>query len=193
MSENQFYPFEEFKLMYDSAEKVTDRRIDLNKFNYSICTAIFLAIAFLWNWSLTNTKYTFAGIFVVMLFSGMAVIFTFYWIRQIKDYKLLNSAKFKVMNAMAKEVFFKSDEKIQVSSFEPFQKEWEYLEEMQALEFSENGNRGLRVLKSNNLEFFIPQAFRLVYILLFLLSFFSLCLNFSKFVTGIKSILFFEW
>jgi hypothetical protein len=185
------YPFEELKLMYDSAEKVTDRRIDLNKFNYSICTAVFLAIAFLWNWSLSNAKFTFAGIFVVMVFSGMAVVFTFYWIRQIKDYKQLNHAKFLVINAMAKNVYFKGEDKKVIESFEPFQKEWGYLKNMEALE----GNSldvGSETMKASNLEFFIPKAFRIIFCLLFLLSFSSIVFNLSKFFTSFKGVLFVE-
>lgn len=75
---NDNYSFEELKLVYESAEKVTDRRISLNKFNYSICTAVFLAIAFIWNWALTNPKYAYAGILIALVLSIIATIFTFW-------------------------------------------------------------------------------------------------------------------
>lgn len=39
------YSFEEFKLIYESAEKVTDRRLQTNRWNYVICIAISSAIA----------------------------------------------------------------------------------------------------------------------------------------------------
>lgn len=50
------HSFDEFKLYYDSTEKVTDRRLDTNRWNYSICIAILVAIATITNWSLTNSK-----------------------------------------------------------------------------------------------------------------------------------------
>ena len=50
------HSFDKFKLYYDSTEKVTDRRLDTNRWNYSICIAILVAIATITNWSLTNSK-----------------------------------------------------------------------------------------------------------------------------------------
>ena len=87
---------------------------------------------------------------------------------------------------MAKDIYFKGDDKNNINSFEPFQKEWEFLQEMQALDGKP------KVLKSSNIEYFIPKAFRFVYILLFLLSFFSILFNFSKFITAFQSVLFVE-
>jgi len=39
------FSFDEFKLYYDSTEKVTDRRLETNRWNYSICVAILVAVA----------------------------------------------------------------------------------------------------------------------------------------------------
>lgn len=182
------YSFDEFKLMYDSAEKVTDRRIALNKFNYSICTAIFLAIAFLWNWSLTNAEYNYAGIFIVMIISIIASIFTFYWIRQIKDYKSLNNAKFNVINQMSTNLFFPSESsEIKIDSFEPFSKEWEELKQLSALQ--EQKRFKMIALKSSNLEYFIPKAFRIIFLTLSVLSLLAVILNFGDFTDSIKGIL----
>ena len=182
------YSFEEFKLIYDSAEKVTDRRIALNKFNYSICTAIFLSIAFLWNWSLTNAEYDLAGVFMVMILSIIASIFTFYWIRQIKDYKSLNNAKFNVINGMSENLFFPNESgDIKIDSFEPFKKEWEELKVLSALQ--EKKKFRIIALKSSNLEYFIPKAFRVIFITMSLFSFLSVALNFGEFVESIRRIL----
>ena len=51
------YSFEEFQLYYESTEKVTDRRQNGNKLNYSICVAVLLAIAYIWNWSIDHPKH----------------------------------------------------------------------------------------------------------------------------------------
>lgn len=54
--------FDEFKLYYDSTEKVTDRRLETNRWNYSICIAMLVAIAIITNWSLTNPTLTWIGL-----------------------------------------------------------------------------------------------------------------------------------
>ncbi len=182
------FSFEEFKLMYGSAEKVTDRRIALNKFNYSICTAIFLAIAFIWNWSLTNSKYSYTGLFIALVLSIIATIFTFYWIRQIKDYKSLNVAKFNVINEMSKNLAFPNELDIEIASYEPFTKEWSQLETLKAVQ--EKNMFKIQALKSSNLEYFIPNAFRIIFIALSLFSLIAISWNYCKFIGSLKEILF---
>ena len=187
-SNNKKYSFDEFKLIYESAEKVTDRRIALNKFNYSISTAIFLAITFLWKWSLTNPKYYFTGIFIVFILSLIALIFTFYWIRQLKDYKSLNTSKFNVINQMAKSLYFSSESYYdKVVSFEPFSKEWDEMKKLSALQEKKRFN--IIALKSSNLEYFIPKAFRVIFIFLSVLSIFMIIINFYDFIQSLKEIL----
>lgn len=182
------YSFDEFKLIHDSAERVTDRRISLNKFNYSICTALFLAIAFIWNWALTNAKYDYAGIFIALVLAIIATIFTFHWIRQIKDYKSLNTAKFQVMNEMSQRLAFSSDDlKMKIKSFEPFLKEWEALKELSAVQ--EEKKFKITALKSSNLEYFIPRAFRAIFVILAFLSLIAVFSNLSQFLEAIKGIL----
>ena len=182
------FSFEEFKLLYESAEKVTDRRVSMNKYNYSICTAIFLAITFLWNWSLTNAEYAYGGIFVVVLLSGIATVFTFYWLAQIKDFKALNNAKFSVLNEMSKNLFFQSnDNEIKIESYEPFKKEWDKLLALSALQ--EKSQFKIIALKSSNMEYFIPNAFRGLYIMLFFISLITVMINLGDFSEAVKGIL----
>lgn len=59
------HAFEEFKLFYESAEKVTDRRLSANRWNYSICTAILIAIAGILNWGLSKTSF-----FLISIYCG---------------------------------------------------------------------------------------------------------------------------
>jgi len=186
--ESKNYSFDEFKLMYDSAEKVTDRRIALNKFNYSICTAIFLAIAFLWNWSLTNDDYDVAGIIVAMIMSLIASVFTFYWIQQIKDYKSLNNAKFNVINGMSQKLYFPNESnKEKIESYEPFAKEWEELKSLSAVQKKKKFR--IIALKSSNLEYFIPKAFRLIFLVTALFSLTTIILILGGFYASVKEIL----
>ena len=100
------HSFDEFKLYYESTEKVTDRRLENNKWNYSICVGIILAIAYIWNWSVFNSAYTFIGSTIALILSFMASLFSYLWIDQIRDFKSLNTAKFEVLNEVAPNLFF---------------------------------------------------------------------------------------
>ena len=53
--------FEEFKLYYESTEKVTERRLSANTWNYSICIAIIVAIAGIVKWSTGNRSFSTLG------------------------------------------------------------------------------------------------------------------------------------
>jgi hypothetical protein len=43
--------FDEFKLYYESTEKVTNRRLSANTWNYSICIGMIVAMAGIIKWS----------------------------------------------------------------------------------------------------------------------------------------------
>lgn len=154
---NSRHSFDEFKLYYESTEKVTDRRLDTNRWNYSICIAILVAIATITNWSLTNTRLLWVGLAADVLLSLMAILFCGLWIGQIRDFKNLNNAKFTVLNEMAPSVDFDAANPGAITSFCPFDKEWKKLSELSALQ--EVGRSNLIALKSSNIEYFIPKAF----------------------------------
>lgn len=155
------YSFDEFKLYYDSTEKVTDRRLDINRWNYSICIAILIAIATITNWSLTNTKLLWVGLTADVLLCLMAILFCALWIGQIRDFKNLNNAKFSVLNEMAPKVEFDASNPGAIVSFCPFQKEWKKLTELSAVQ--EVGSSNLIALKSSNIEYLIPKAFAVLF------------------------------
>lgn len=151
-------PFVEFKLMYESAEKVTDRRLETNRWNYSICVAILIAVGVLTNWSISNRSFLWIGILGSILLCLVAIFFCMLWILQIRDFKKLNKAKFDVLNEMAKNLEFGVDYPGTVTSFQPFDKEWDKLKQMDALVQVENSD--LIALKSSNIEFYTPRAFQ---------------------------------
>ena len=67
------HSFEEFKLYYDSTEKVTDRRLDTNRWNYSICIGMLVAGAIITNWSITNPLLLWVGLAADVVLSLMAI------------------------------------------------------------------------------------------------------------------------
>jgi hypothetical protein len=154
--------FDEFKLYYDSTEKVTDRRLETNRWNYSICIAMLVAIATITNWSLSNPSLVWVGLTADALLGIMAILFCALWIGQIRDFKNLNNAKFALLNEMAPNVDFDIEHPGTVISFCPFDKEWKRLKVQQALQ--DDGRSNIIALKSSNVEYFIPKAFGLLFV-----------------------------
>jgi hypothetical protein len=75
---NEKLSFEEFKLYYESTEKVTDRRLSANTWNYSICIAIIVAIAGIVKWSTGNPSFFYVGLTAVFMLCVMATLFALY-------------------------------------------------------------------------------------------------------------------
>ncbi len=178
------YSFEEYKLVYDSAEKVTDRRLSNNKTNYSISIAILVAIAVTWKWTIDKPDYFFCGIILVLIFAGFATVFCSLWIGQITDFKKLNQAKFEVINQMAPNLDFESNE---VKSYEPFDKEWKNLTEIKAIQTKSRNN--IIALKSTNAEYFIPKAFRVIFLIILFGSLLTIIFNIEATWDGIMLLL----
>ena len=158
---NKKLSFDEFKLFYESTEKVTDRRLETNRWNYSICVAILTAIAAIAVWSLKDAKALAVGATAIALLCSVAIFFCALWIGQIRDFKKLNNAKFAVLNDMAPKIEFDLDHPGLIESYCPFEKEWKKLQEIDAL--GEVGKSQIVVLKSSNIEYFIPKAFQTLF------------------------------
>ncbi len=128
--ERSKYSFDEYKLYYESTEKVTDRRLATNAWNYAVCTAIMVAIAALASWSLSRPDFRLITIVAILMLAGMGMLLCTLWIGQIRDFKALNNAKFEVLNAMAPLVQFgANDDRISAT---PFAREWEILKSKEA-------------------------------------------------------------
>ena len=178
--------FDEFKLYYESTEKVTDRRLSANTWNYSICIAIFVAIAAIVKWSAGNVFF-YIGLTAVLVLCIMAILFCSLWLGQITDFKYLNNAKFKVLNDMAPLLEFDLSHPNQLTSFRPFEKEWRTLEETKAA--VEIGHRKIVALKSSSIEYYIPKAFRILFCLVSVAALLAVAFNWSSFVNSWKAIL----
>jgi len=156
--------FDEFRLFYESAEKVTDRRNAANRWNYSICIAILGANAAIISWSISKPAFLIDGVAAVIILSGMAALYSTLWIGQIRDLKELNNAKFTVLNEMACYVSFGDGNNDRVVSFKPFEREWEALRSAQIAQEARSIN--IVALKSTNIEYLIPKAFRALFVLI---------------------------
>lgn len=178
--------FDEFKLYYESTEKVTDRRLSANTWNYSICIGMIVAIAGIVKWS-TGKNFFYVGLTAIVVLCTMAFLFCSLWLGQITDFKYLNNAKFKVLNEMAPKMEFDLDHPNQIASFCPFEKEWKALEAVKAA--VEIGQRKIVALKSSSIEYFIPKAFRILFVLVGLAALLAVAFNLSSFINSWKAIL----
>ena len=159
--------FDEYKLYYESAERVTDRRLDLNKWNYSVMTATLLAIGAVLVWSTQRADHELTGCVGVFILSLMAFLHCTFWIKQIDDFKALNTEKFRILNEMAPRVTFPDMAGAHLGSYEPFRREWRAMEADDAVREIRSGLGGRFVaLKSSSAEYTMARIFRLAFLLI---------------------------
>lgn len=124
---------EQYKIFVSSAEKVSDMRLNSNKFFITINSLIVTLFGIFLD------KLSWAVWIVPVLGVGLAVL----WIKSIKNYSELNSAKFEIINKMEEEL-----------PLDPYKSEWIILE----------NNKKYKTLSKT--EIYIPYLFIGAYIVL---------------------------
>ena len=162
--------FQEFQLYYQSAELVTDRRLAMNRWNYSVLAATLVAIALVLQWSIGKQSHIFVGICGIVVLCLTAILLCTYWVNQIADFKTLNAVKFKILNEMAPLIEFEGPTGPSVAtSYKPFDREWADLQATQSLaSVQASGASVLQVLSASRAEYFIPKAFRVLFVTILL-------------------------
>jgi hypothetical protein len=148
--------FDEFQLFYESTEKVTDRRLELNRTNASLMMLVIAGIGATAAWAQEKPENVimFAlGLVIVVCFLSM--LFCRWWWKQVEAYKDLNGAKFEVLNEMAAHVVFSGHDPKSVKSARPFEREWEILSKKQSLQKYKKG----LALGSSLSELTLPKSF----------------------------------
>jgi hypothetical protein len=163
-SPTTIYSWEEYKLYFETTEKVIDRRISLNTWNYGICVALLVASGLLANWLVSKAELRLTILAAIGILSVMGMLLSRLWYRQVKDLKLLNNAKFEVLEAMAPHVNFPDSR----PSFETFKKEWAILGRQGAT--AKKWGLKVDVLKSSSAEFALPWSFGAVFLVIIVLS-----------------------
>jgi hypothetical protein len=174
------YSFDEYKLYYESTEKVTDRRLATNTWNYGLCSAILLAVAGLASWGMQQPVFRLVMIGAILMLASMGWLLCSLWIDQIRDFKELNSAKFEVLNSMAPLIRFGADGAL--ISARPFENEWKILEAKKATR--EVGTLNIIALRSSNAEFLVPRSFRWLYSLIVVVGVIAILVNWRVLAGG---------
>jgi hypothetical protein len=172
MSESSEHPcaFDEFKLYYESTERVTDRRLAANRWNYSISIGMLLAIAAIFSWATNNIEYFSLACLVIVVIASLAFVFCLFWLRQVEDWKALNNAKFGVLNNMARKLEFEGPDggTRSAQSFRPFEREWTALEGSKSTSKVRIFRLGrIEALNASGAELFMPRAFMALFICIF--------------------------
>jgi hypothetical protein len=149
------YSFEEFRMMYQSTELVSDRKINFTRANSSLCMAMIAGQGVGGGWAYGKHDIELIAAITISVISILGVIFCSYWNAQLLAFKELNTAKFKVLEEMAAHVVFPDYKERTIRSMNPFLREYEILRQMKRLTVA----RGMQIQKSNFTEMIVPKSF----------------------------------
>jgi len=133
---------EQYKLYVEMADKISERRMQTNKFYISILSALLALLSILISKDSFNQTLTFA------IVSLLGITLSILWYINIKSYRQLNSGKFKVIHEMEQNL-----------PFPCYDREWQILGE---------GKEENKYLQLTRVEKYIPLILSIPYIILLL-------------------------
>ncbi|MBO8143582.1 MAG: hypothetical protein H0Z16_03220 [Thermodesulfobacterium sp.] len=139
---------EQYKLYVEMADRISERRMQTNKFYISLLSGLLALLSIL----VSVGKFNQTVIFIIVSLLGIALCIL--WHINIRSYKQLNSGKFKVIHEME-----------QYLPFPCYDKEWELLGE---------GKEKSKYLQLTRVEKYIPFILAIPYIFLFFYALVSL-------------------
>ena len=142
--------FDQYKICIEMADKISQRRVDNNKFFLAINSSLITITGVVF--SLTEENWS--VMYFTILIALIGFILSYTWYRLIKSYRQLNTAKFKVIGELEKA--------LPKSPF--FEMEWKMLGE---------GKDKKLYTPFSGLEQNVPILFGIVYIILPLFYFIS--------------------
>jgi hypothetical protein len=149
------YSFEEFRMMYESTECVSDRKINFMRNNSQLCVAIIAGQGVAAGWAY-NKPIEWVMAITVLVIGILGLFFCRYWTAQLETFLSLNAAKFTVLEEMADHVVFPDYQNPGIRSKNPFFREYEIMEQRKKLIEKETGQLAP---KSSEAEKIVPQCF----------------------------------
>ncbi len=129
---------EQYKLYVEMADRISARRQNINSFFLSVNTAIIALVSYINFGSKTTGSFYWFG-------SLTGVVLCYIWYRLVRSYKDLNSAKFKVVHELEKEL-----------PAAPYDLEWEKVGK---------GKNSKLYLPFTHIEIYIPWVFLMIHVL----------------------------
>jgi len=142
---------EEYKLYVEMVDRISERRMQTNKFYISLLSGLLALLSIL----VSVGKFNQSLIFIIVSLLGMALCIL--WHINIRSYRQLNSGKFKVIHEMEQHL-----------PFPCYGREWELLGE---------GKEKSKYLQLTRVEKYIPLILAIPYIFLFLYTLASLLIS----------------
>jgi len=143
---------EQYKLYVEMADRISERRMQTNKFYISLLSGLLALLSILVS---MDKFFNQTVIFIIVSLLGIALCIL--WHINIRSYRQLNSGKFKVIHEME-----------QYLPFPCYDKEWELLGE---------GKEKSKYLQLTRVEKYIPLILSIPYIFLFLYTLASLLIS----------------
>jgi hypothetical protein len=156
------YSFEEFRMMYESTERISERKIAFTRANSTLCIAIIAGQGVAASWGYDNANIDGIVAAILMFISILGIVFCLYWHGQLWTFKQLNDAKFKVLKEMADRVVFPDYRERRIRSMSPFEREYTIYKEQGGL----TSVRGLVLPKANFAETIVPYSFLAFFVLI---------------------------
>ncbi|MGD9967892.1 MAG: hypothetical protein AB7T59_15330 [Hyphomonadaceae bacterium] len=149
------YSFEEFRMMYESTERISERKIAFTRANSTLCIAIIAGQGVAASWGFGRPSVDAMVAALILFISLLGIVFCLYWHGQLWTFKQLNDAKFKVLKEMADHVVFPDYSARNIRSMSPFEREYAIYQELGGL----TSVRGLLLPKANLAETIVPYSF----------------------------------
>ena len=143
---NQYLYFEQYKLLVESAEKVSEKRMGANNYFLTINTALISLTGLLSISKILTSNSNF-----IRLVSGFGLLICIIWFLIVLSYKQLNSGKYKVIHNLERRLPAKL-----------FTQEWKALGEGKSLR---------KYIPLSLIEVGVPVVFFLLYLILLFWSF----------------------
>ncbi|CAA6825837.1 MAG: Unknown protein [uncultured Sulfurovum sp.] len=141
---------EQYKVFVKTADDITARRLATNKFYLTILLGLFTIAGFLKTKEMAGY---FNGYSILILISVLGMVLSVIWYMNIESFRLLNSAKFKVIHEMEKEL-----------AYPCFDKEWE---------FRKGEDTSKAYPRFTQIEKYLPIVIGVLYSFLFLMAMFG--------------------
>jgi hypothetical protein len=139
---------EQYKIMVNSTEKVTDQRLKVNNLFFTITSSI-LSIGFVLG---KTFGFTLISVLAVTILTVLALIVTIFWQKLIKSYGLLNKGKFVLID--------KIEKTLRTNMFED---EWKIL--TQEINYEPNTKTETKIVKRFRLFIIIILIFEVLYMI----------------------------
>ena len=152
---------EQYKIMVNSTEKVTDQRMKVNNLFFTITSSI-LSVALI-----LGKTYSFVplSVFAMTILTLLALMTSYFWEKLVSSYGKLNTGKFKLINRLEKEL-----------RTNMFDDEWQIL--LSEIKYEPNTKTETKIIQRFRLFIYICLAVEVIYLLykLYELSPIKLCI-----------------